>query len=184
MQRGILLEIPGFQTQFYQLLMDEITSFFCLSDKQCNELFKRRLTFSSRSNIIVITANNVRWGIEKFIWDTLNTYFVPSYSSSYYSLIYLHNSMSSPIFENQRVIAVFLEHQRVSQMPLNFKNLNSNKIPRLSCAPCSIVQYSLLCLTKLAAWRPPSELAHLIYTSICSQSLLSILVQSRYFEPC
>ena len=100
MQRGILLEIPGFQTQFYQLLMDEITSFFCLSDKQCNELYKRRLTFSSRSNIIVITANNVRWGIEKFIWDTLNTYFVPSYSSSYYSLIYLHNSMSSPIFEN------------------------------------------------------------------------------------
>ena len=128
MQRGILLEIPGFQTQFYQLLMDEITSFFCLSDKQCNELFKRRLTFSSRSNIIVITANNVRWGIEKFIWDTLNTYFVPSYSSSYYSLIYLHNSMSSPIFENQRVIAVFLEHQRVSQMPLNFKKLSSNKV--------------------------------------------------------
>ena len=139
MQRGILLEIPGFQTQFYQLLMDEITSFFCLSDKQCNELFKRHLTFSSRSNIIVITANNVRWGIEKFIWDTLNTYFVPSYSSSYYSLIYLHNSMSSPIFENQRVIAVFLEHQRVSQMPLNFKNLNLNKIPRLSRAPCTKV---------------------------------------------
>ena len=88
MQRGILLEIPGFQTQFYQLLTDEITSFFCLSDKQCNELFKRHLTFSNRSNIIVITANNVRWRIETFIWDTLNTHFVPSYSSSYYSLIF------------------------------------------------------------------------------------------------
>ncbi len=89
--------------------------------------------------IIVITANNLRWRIETFIWDTLNTHFVPSYSSSYYSLIYLHNSMSSPIFENQRVIAVFLEHQRVSQMPLNFKNLNLNKIPRLSRAPCICV---------------------------------------------
>ena len=102
MQRGILLEIPGFQTQFYQLLMDDITLYY-FSVYLINNVMnfsKDASLFSSRSNIIVITANNVRWGIEKFIWDTLNTYFVPSYSSSYYSLIYLHNSMSSPIFEN------------------------------------------------------------------------------------